>query len=83
MGLEWENMWFLDIKDPSIWGRLTEEQKKEHLEKETGAKTIGGDNSLKPTTNQLLSVAPEYIMESTQNNHTLGTSGTVYTQIKT
>ena len=44
VGLKWENKWFIDIKDPSIWGRLTEEQKKEHLEKDTGAKTIGGDN---------------------------------------
>ena len=42
-GNKWENKWFIDIKDPSIWGRLTAEQKKEHLEKETQATTIGGD----------------------------------------
>ena len=42
-GGKWENKWFIDIKDPSIWGRLTNEQKKEHLEKETRAKTIGGE----------------------------------------
>ena len=42
-GTKWENKWFIDIKDPSIWGRLTAEQKKEHLEKETQATTIGGE----------------------------------------
>ena len=42
-GTKWENKWFIDIKDPSIWGRLTSEQKKEHLEKETQATTIGGE----------------------------------------
>ena len=35
----------LQSKDPSIWGRLSDEQKKEHLEKETGAKTIGGETN--------------------------------------
>ena len=43
---KWENKWFIDIKDPSIWGRLTNEQKKEHLEKETRATTIGGEINL-------------------------------------
>ena len=42
-GNKWENKWHIEIKDPSIWGRLTAEQKKEHLEKETQAMTIGGD----------------------------------------
>ena len=31
-GKKWENKWFLDITDPSIWGRLSNEQRKEHLE---------------------------------------------------
>ena len=42
-GSKWDNKWHIEIKDPSIWGRLTAEQKKEHLEKETQATTIGGD----------------------------------------
>ena len=40
-GSRWDNKWHIDIKDPSIWGRLTATQKKEHLEKETQATTIG------------------------------------------
>ena len=42
-GTKWENKWFIDIEDPSIWERHTDKQKKEHLEKETQATTIGGD----------------------------------------
>ena len=42
-GAKWENKWFIDIKDPSIWVRLTSEKKKEHLEKETQDTTIGGE----------------------------------------
>ena len=40
-GTKWENKWFLDITDPCIWGRLSNEQRKEHLVKATGATTIG------------------------------------------
>ena len=43
VGNKWDNKWHIEIKDPSIWGRLTAEQKKEHLERETQAMTIGGD----------------------------------------
>ena len=43
MGGRWENSWHIDIRDPSIWGRISKTQKKEHLEKETLATTIGGD----------------------------------------
>ena len=42
-GGRWDNKWHIDIKDPSIWGRLPDTQKKEHLKKETMATTIGGD----------------------------------------
>ena len=38
---KWENKWFLDITDPCIWGRLTNEQRKEHLLKATGATSLG------------------------------------------
>ena len=38
---KWENKWFLDITEPSIWGRLSQEQRKEHLLKATGATIIG------------------------------------------
>ena len=38
---KWENKWFLDITDPCIWGRLSNEQRKEHLMEATGATTIG------------------------------------------
>ena len=42
-GSRWDNKWHIDIKDPSIWWRLTDTQKWEHLEKATMATTIGGD----------------------------------------
>ena len=40
-GRKWENKWFLDITEPCIWGRLSKEQRKEHILKATGATTIG------------------------------------------
>ena len=43
MGGRWENRWHIDIRVPSIWGRLSETQKKEHLENETLATSIWGN----------------------------------------
>ena len=43
MGGRGENRWHIDFRNPIIWGRLIENQKKENLEKETLATTKAGN----------------------------------------
>ena len=44
MGGRLETCWHIDIRDPSICGRLSKTQKKEHLKKETLATIIINKN---------------------------------------
>ena len=40
-GKKWENKWSLDITEPCLWGRLSKDQRKEHILKATGATNVG------------------------------------------